>query len=206
MLSLGPEAVTVEPDRRGAPNASLHGRKWPCRAGVNGGRGRFRQETNLLMLFRDGPQSYPSLEGPLARLRSGECRFNRSGTGKATTQTPTGPSKMRDIQAASQPWRVRQIRSAVAGVDWLGRLPPARQLIALARTLPVSRSLYNWVLGYQRPKPPLQSTVSKGTRTLRTPIFTSASTRQRGQVTMRPCSTSAVFYQISRECLTWVVM
>ena len=58
MLSLGPEAVTVEPDRRGAPNASLHGRKWPCRAGVNGRRGRFRQETGLLMLFRDGPQGY----------------------------------------------------------------------------------------------------------------------------------------------------
>jgi hypothetical protein len=74
MLSLGPEAVAVEPDGRGAPNASLHGRKWPCQAGVNGGRGRFRQETGLLMLFRDGPQGYSSLGGPLARLRSGECR------------------------------------------------------------------------------------------------------------------------------------
>ena len=58
MLSLGADAVTVEPDGRGAPNPSLHGRTWPCRAGVNGGRGRFRQETGLLMLFGDGPQGY----------------------------------------------------------------------------------------------------------------------------------------------------
>ena len=75
MLSLGAEAVTVGPDGRGAPNASLHGRKWPCRAGVNGGRSRFGQETGLLILLRDGPQSYSSLEGPLARLRSGECQL-----------------------------------------------------------------------------------------------------------------------------------
>ena len=68
MLSLGPEAVAVEPDGSGAPNASLHGRKWPCRAGVNGGRARFRQETGLLMLLRDGPQGYFALGGPLARL------------------------------------------------------------------------------------------------------------------------------------------
>jgi hypothetical protein len=47
MLSLGADAVTVEPDGGGAPDASLHGRKWPCRAGVTGGRGRFRQETGL---------------------------------------------------------------------------------------------------------------------------------------------------------------
>jgi hypothetical protein len=49
MLSLGAEAVAVEPDGRGAPNPSLQGRKWPCQAGVNGGRGRFRQETGLLV-------------------------------------------------------------------------------------------------------------------------------------------------------------
>jgi hypothetical protein len=42
MLSLG--AVTVEPDGRGAPNASLHGRKWPCRAGVTGSRARFSRK------------------------------------------------------------------------------------------------------------------------------------------------------------------
>ena len=75
MLSLAAEAVTVEPDGRGAPDASLDGRKWRCRAGATGDRGRFRQETGLLMLFRDGPQGYSSLGGPLARLRSGECRL-----------------------------------------------------------------------------------------------------------------------------------
>ena len=71
MLSLGPEAVTVEPDRRGAPNASLHGRKWPCRAGVNGGRGRFRQETSPLMLFRGSPQGYPLLKARQSALDPG---------------------------------------------------------------------------------------------------------------------------------------
>ena len=59
MLSLGAEAVTVEPDGRGAPNASLHGRKWPCQAGVTGDRGRLRQETGLLMLVRDGHRAVP---------------------------------------------------------------------------------------------------------------------------------------------------
>ena len=62
MLSLRAEAVTVEPDSRRAPNASRHGRKQPCQAGVTGGRGRFRQETDPLMLFRDGPQGYPPSE------------------------------------------------------------------------------------------------------------------------------------------------
>ena len=75
MLSLGADAVTVEPDGGGAPDASLHGRKWPCRAGVNGGRGRFRQETGHLMLIIDGTQGHSSLGGPLARLRSGKCRI-----------------------------------------------------------------------------------------------------------------------------------
>lgn len=47
-------------------------------------------------------------------------------------------------------WRVRQVQLSAAGVNWLGRLPPARRLIALARDLPVSRSLYRWSLGYHR--------------------------------------------------------
>jgi hypothetical protein len=59
MLRLEAEAVTAEPDGRDAPNISRHGRKRLCRAGVTGSRGRFRQETGLLMLFRDGPQGYP---------------------------------------------------------------------------------------------------------------------------------------------------
>jgi hypothetical protein len=59
MLRLEAEAVTGEPNGRGAPNISRHGRKRLCRAGVTGSRGRFRQETGLLMLFRDGPQGYP---------------------------------------------------------------------------------------------------------------------------------------------------
>ena len=103
MLSLGAEAVTVEPDGRGAPNASLHGRKWPCRAGVTGGRGRFRQETGLLMLFRDGPQGYSSLGGPLARLQSGECRLKphifQISHPRAVSVEDNGPS-----QWAQRPW------------------------------------------------------------------------------------------------------
>jgi hypothetical protein len=59
MLSWHTQATTANPDGRGAPNISRHGRKRLCRAGVTGSRGRFRQETGLLMLFRDGPQGYP---------------------------------------------------------------------------------------------------------------------------------------------------
>jgi putative methyltransferase (TIGR04325 family) len=60
------------------------------------------------------------------------------------------------MKKAAQHWRVRQIRFAVAVLNLLGRLPIARQLIALFRALPVSRRLYNWTLGYQRPFKTLQ--------------------------------------------------
>jgi hypothetical protein len=74
MLNLRAETVTVEPDGRGAPNISRHGRKRPCRAGVTGGRGRFRQETGLLMLFRDGPQGYS-----LSRARQSALDLGNAG-------------------------------------------------------------------------------------------------------------------------------
>jgi hypothetical protein len=74
MLNTKADAVIAEPDGRGAPNASRHGRRRPCRAGVTGGRGRFRQETGLLMLLRVGPKGYPPLESATVRPQSGECR------------------------------------------------------------------------------------------------------------------------------------
>jgi len=73
MLSRHTEATTVNPDGRGAPDASFGERKRRCRAGVNGGRGRFRQETGLLMLFRDGPQGYPPLKSAPVAPRSGNA-------------------------------------------------------------------------------------------------------------------------------------
>jgi hypothetical protein len=76
MLSPQAVAVTAEPDGRGAPNISRHGRKRLCRAGVTGSRGRFRQETGLLMLFRDGPQGYP-----LSRARQSPLDLGNAGLG-----------------------------------------------------------------------------------------------------------------------------
>jgi hypothetical protein len=76
MLSLRVETVTVEPYGRGTPNASRHGRKQPCRVGVTGGRGRFRQETSPLMLFRGSPQGYPPLKSASVGPRSGEYRLS----------------------------------------------------------------------------------------------------------------------------------
>lgn len=48
-------------------------RKRPCRVGVNGGWGRFRQETGLLMLFRDGPQGYALSRAHQAALDLGNA-------------------------------------------------------------------------------------------------------------------------------------
>ena len=51
---------------------------------------------------------------------------------------------------ASQSWRLRQIRLAASGANWLYQLPPARRLISLARNLPGSRAVYRWSLGYNQ--------------------------------------------------------
>jgi hypothetical protein len=58
MLSLGAEAVTMEPNGRGAPNASLGGQKWPCHAGAADLQDRFWRDGDLLMLFRHAPQGH----------------------------------------------------------------------------------------------------------------------------------------------------
>ena len=76
MLSRHTEATTVNPDGRGAPDASFGERKRPCRVGVNGGWGRFRQETGLLMLFRDGPQGYA-----LSRAHQSALDLGNAGLG-----------------------------------------------------------------------------------------------------------------------------
>ena len=55
MLRLDVEAVTMEPNGRGAPDASLGGRKRGCQAGTTDHRGRFWQQTDLLALFTDSP-------------------------------------------------------------------------------------------------------------------------------------------------------
>ena len=57
-MKLKAEAVTVEPDGRGTPDASLGERKWPCYAGVTDLQDRFWRDGDLLMLFRDSPQTF----------------------------------------------------------------------------------------------------------------------------------------------------
>ena len=59
MLSRHTQATIANPDGRGAPDASLDERKWPCQAGVTGDRGRLRQEPGRLMLVRDGHRAVP---------------------------------------------------------------------------------------------------------------------------------------------------
>jgi hypothetical protein len=107
MLSLRVETVTVEPYGRGTPNASRHGRKQPCRVGVTGGRGRFRQETSPLMLFRGSPQGYPPLKSASVGPRSGEYRFN------PLWQHHSKPLKTKGLPLQSPPFR-----SALHGRTW----------------------------------------------------------------------------------------
>ena len=45
MLNPHLQGGTVEPDGRGAPEVSVDGRTWRCRADVTGHRGRFRPQT-----------------------------------------------------------------------------------------------------------------------------------------------------------------
>jgi hypothetical protein len=75
MLRLEAEAVTGEPNGRGAPAPQLvsGGRRY--RARTTGDRGRFRHETGLLMLVGDGPKGYSSLGGAPAGLRTGKFRI-----------------------------------------------------------------------------------------------------------------------------------
>ncbi len=51
MLSPRAEAVTVERNGRGAPDASLGGRKRGCQAGTSCHRNWLKQETSLSVLF-----------------------------------------------------------------------------------------------------------------------------------------------------------
>ena len=75
MLRLGTEAVTVEPDGRGAPDALMDGRKRRCRAGATGHRGRFTPATGLRILLRGSPQGYSPFGVIPTSSRSGECRI-----------------------------------------------------------------------------------------------------------------------------------
>jgi hypothetical protein len=58
MLRLEAWAATVEPDRRGTPDASPGERKWLCYAGMTDPQDRFWQNGDLLMPFRDSLQTF----------------------------------------------------------------------------------------------------------------------------------------------------
>ena len=73
MLRARAVAVTVEPDRKGAPEVSLTGRISRCRADMPSHCGRLRPETGLLALFGGRFQERTFLESPPSSRRSGEC-------------------------------------------------------------------------------------------------------------------------------------
>jgi NAD(P)-dependent dehydrogenase (short-subunit alcohol dehydrogenase family) len=79
MLRPGADAVTVEPDGRGATDKPLAERRRPYRARPTGHRGRLKQEAGLLMLFKDSPQGYSSHGSAPAGVQSGEGRLREIG-------------------------------------------------------------------------------------------------------------------------------
>ena len=73
MLRARAGAVTVEPDRKGAPEVSLNERISRCRADTPSHRGRLRPETGLLALVGVHFQERTFLGSPPNARRSGEC-------------------------------------------------------------------------------------------------------------------------------------
>jgi hypothetical protein len=80
MLRARAGAVTVEPDRKGAPEVSLTGRISRCRADTPSHRGRLRPETGLLALVGAHFQERTFLECPPNDRRSGECWLDHDAT------------------------------------------------------------------------------------------------------------------------------
>ena len=76
MLRRETEAVTVEPDGRGAPVPRLVSGGQPSRAGAADPQDRFWPEDGLPKLFRRTPQGYSPPGSERAGQQSGECRLN----------------------------------------------------------------------------------------------------------------------------------
>jgi hypothetical protein len=106
-------------DGRGAPNISRHGRKRRCRAAVTGGRGRFRQETGLLMLFRDGPQGYP-----LSRARQSPLDLGNAGLGRLVEPPCCVCPGQRQTLANRAKEGVGRVKGGPVGGDARGRSAP----------------------------------------------------------------------------------
>jgi hypothetical protein len=82
----------MEPNGRGAADASLGGRKWPCHAGATNLQDRFWRDADLLMLFKHTPTVLAAGLAQSNKSLAHESNTNGASPARSCSSACTGRS------------------------------------------------------------------------------------------------------------------